>query len=333
MAQSTKIAETDAAAVYSKAIVWDMVLPIDPLLGNDFSLLDRYVSSGCTYVSLTLAGDDAVTGETLHRIGAARSHILARPDRYILVEKVADVRRAKSEGKLAVGLHFEGTRVLERDLSLIEVYYKLGIRHSILAFNKTNSAGGGCAERNDPGLTRFGELVVQEMSRVGMLLDLSHTGYRTTMDAMSLNEGPVVFTHSNVDRLRPHFRNLKDDQIRMCAERNGVVGISGSSIYLGDPESKPETIFSHIDYICSLVGARHAGIGLDLVGDAALAKRWMMSRPDEWPGGPGTIDPFYSGPEVIVKLADWMVRAGYDEDDILGVLGGNFLRVCEAVWK
>lgn len=332
MAQSRR-STADASAVYANAIVWDMVLPIDPLLGNDFTLLDRYASSGVTYVSLTLAGDDAVTGETLHRIGSARSYLLARPKQYVLAETVADVHKAKTEGKLAVGLHFEGTRVLERDLSLIEVYYKLGIRHSILAFNKTNSAGGGCAERTDPGLTRFGELVVCEMSRVGMLLDLSHTGYRTTMDAMALADGPVTFTHSNVDRLRPHFRNLKDDQIKMCAEKDGVVGISGSSIYLGDPQSKPETIFRHIDYICSLVGARHAGIGLDLVGDAGLAKRWMMSRPDEWPGGPGTIDPFYAGPEVIVDLVEQMARAGYRDDDILGVLGGNFLRVCDAVWK
>jgi microsomal dipeptidase-like Zn-dependent dipeptidase len=98
---------------------------------------------------------------------------------------------------------------------------------------------------------------------------------------------------------------------------------------------EPTTAIRQVEVLAakrSLVGARHAGIGLDL-GDAALAKRWMTARLDEWPGGSGTIDPFYSGPEVIVELADRMVRAGYHEDDILGVLGGNLLRVCEAVWK
>src|SRR5262249_39684764 len=118
-----------------------------------------------------------------------------------------------------------------------------------------------------------------------------------------------------------------------CAQKGGVVGISGSSIYLGDPESKPETIFRHIDYISQLVGARHAGFGLDLVGDAALAKHWMTSRPDEWPGGPGTIGPYYTGPEALSEIAEHMAKAGYSEADITGVLGGNFLRICEAVWK
>src|SRR3954464_10153016 len=87
-----------AAAIYGDSIVWDMVLPIDPLLGNDFRLLDRHVASGITFVSLTIAGDDAVTGETLHRIGSARSQILARPEKFILVETINDILRAKAEG-------------------------------------------------------------------------------------------------------------------------------------------------------------------------------------------------------------------------------------------
>src|SRR5262249_46809782 len=160
-----------------------------------------------------------------------------------------DIEAARLSGRLAVGLHLEGTRCFERNLDIIDAYYALGVRHALLAFNQNNDVGGGCAERSDPGLSAFGESVVRRLEAVGMLMDLSHTGHRTTLDAMALARKPCVFTHSMADAVHPHFRNLKDDQIRACAKTGGVIGMSGSGEYIGDLSCSNESILRHVNYI------------------------------------------------------------------------------------
>jgi hypothetical protein len=140
------------------------------------------------------AGDNHNIGEAMRRIGRLRSHIRNdKTGKLILAESVDDILRAKAEGKLAVGIHLEGFRCLERDLNLIEIYYQLGVRFCHPIFNLVNSIGGGCADRIDIGLTNFGLKVIREMNRVGMLVDGAHAGYRTTLDMMEHSEAPVVF--------------------------------------------------------------------------------------------------------------------------------------------
>src|SRR5262249_21947222 len=118
----------------SDAVIWDNVWPLDPLYGNDYDKLDVFTRAGVTVLSITLAGDDHNISQTIQRIAAARSHIRAQSDKYLLVESVADVLRAKIDGKLGVALHLEGTSCFERNLDMIEAFYRLGIRHTLLAF-------------------------------------------------------------------------------------------------------------------------------------------------------------------------------------------------------
>src|SRR5262249_24576170 len=223
----------DAAKLHRDALVWDMVLPLQASAGNDISILREVRSAGFDFVSLTIAGDDCGVGEAIRLLAGARRQIRQAGEGCVLATSVEDILHAKSQGRLAVGLHLEGTRCLERDLAMIEVYYALGIRHNLIAFNLANSAGGGCADEADGGLTRFGRRVIDEMNRVGMVVDLSHVGYRTTMDILDRSAAPCIISHSNAQGIWPHYRNVKDDQIRRCAEGGGVVGISGSSAYLG----------------------------------------------------------------------------------------------------
>jgi membrane dipeptidase len=324
-----------AAALYRDALVWDMVFPLEPWCGNDYDKLGRYHAAGFDLVSITLAGDNHNISEGIQRVAAARAYVLARPDRFRLVERAEDVDEARRSGRLAVGFHLEGTRCFERNLDIIDAYYALGVRHTLLCFNQTNSTGGGCAERHDPGLSNFGTAVVRRMEQVGMLLDLSHTGHRTTLDAMAIATKPCVFSHSMVDAVQPHFRNLKDDQIRACARTGGVIGMSGSSEYIGDPASSNEAILRHIDYIAGLVGPRHIGLGLDLVFDAAALNTWIRGRPEEWPQARDPAWPgfCYAAPEQAASLTDLLLRNGYAEADVRGILGENWLRVCREVWR
>ncbi len=121
-----------------------------------------------------------------------------------------DVRQAKRAGKLAVAFDLEGMNALNEDLGMVGLYYRLGVRQALFAYNLNNAAGGGCHDQ-DVGLTDFGRAVVQEMNRVGMLVDCSHSAYRTTMEAMEISNAPVVFSHSNPKAVWDHGRNIRDD--------------------------------------------------------------------------------------------------------------------------
>jgi membrane dipeptidase len=325
----------DPRKVYADALVWDMIWPIFPEFGNDWGKLDRIRAAGYNLLSVTLAGDNHNIGQACAMVGDARRAIQSRPDALVHVLSVADARRAKREGKLGVALHFEGTRCFERNLDMIELFYALGVRHNLLAFNQTNSCGGGCAEKDDGGLSNFGRSVVREMNRVGMLLDLSHTGRRTGLEALEISEKPAVFTHSNSDTLHRHYRNLTDEQVKAAAASGGLVGVSGASIYLGDPACSTASIFRHLDYFVQLVGPRHVGLGLDIMFDPSAVSDWIRNRVDEWPEAK---DPSWGGfnyamPEQVLELTGVMLDNGYAVEDVTAILGGNYERICSEVWK
>jgi membrane dipeptidase len=328
-----------AAALLRSALVWDNVFPInlpgEILLGNSWEALERFRRVGVDVVSITLAGDNHNISQAVTLCAWARRELRERPDRFVLVRRVSDIELARRTGRLGVILHFEGTRCFERDPSVVELFYDLGIRQTLIAFNKQNSAGGGCADAEDRGLTPYGRRVVQEMQRVGMLVDLSHTGHRTSLDAVAAATQPVLFSHSNAYALCPSFRNLKDDQIRACAETGGVVGVSGSSEYLGDSTCSEEAIFRHIHYMVEVGGIDHVGLGLDVVFEPQALSAWARGRPDEWPmtkvpGWPGFR---YAVPEQLPGLTELMLRRGYSEQQVRKVLGENLLRVCRAAWR
>jgi membrane dipeptidase len=329
----TRNTEVGADATKSP-IVWDNVWPLEPDVGNDYAGLKEHARAGVDVASITIAGDKHNISQAMLRTALARRAILSDDACFHLVETMQDVYAAKRAGKLAVVLHFEGTRCFEREIAVIEAFWKLGVRQTLLAFNSANSVGGGCTDLEDGGLTRYGRRVVAEMQRVGMLVDLSHTGYRTSLDAMELSTKPCVFSHSNVFSLRSHPRNIKDAQIRACAATGGLVGISGASDYLGDDTCSTEALFRHVDYIAALVGPKYVGLGLDIVNDSVALNQYVRSRLEEWPfaADPDWAGFRYAKPGQIHELAALLLVRGYARDDVNGILGGNYERVCSAAW-
>ena len=339
----------EAERLHRDSIVWDMLIP---LAGHDSpsimaSMLQEIVDGGYTYISFTVATDWHNLNTTIHAIGRYRTYFLGKPEQYILVDQVDDVLRAKKEGKLGVSFHFQGTNPIDGDIQMVESYYKLGVRHMLMAYNMKNIVGDGCMERTDDGLSRFGVALIEEMNRVGMIVDGTHTGYRTTMDMFEVSKDPVIFSHSNPSGMWDIPRSIKDDQIKGCAKSGGVIALNGLGIFLGDNDASTEMYLDHVDYVANLVGPEYVGIGTDWIHpkerranppsaahnpmkvhqDAHFKASGGKSRGPSW----DKID--YIPPTQIPEVTEHMLKRGYTEKEIRGVLGENIMGVAKKVWK
>ena len=239
---------------------------------------------------------------------------------------------AQQQGRLVVGFDLEDTNPLGGEIGMIGAYYDLGVRSMLMTYNGQNLAGFGCHAPDDTGLTSFGRAVVEEMNRVGMMVDVSHCGYRTSMDALERTASPAIFSHSNMRAVWDHERNIRDDQARACAATGGVIGINGVGIFLGDNDISVAAMARHIDYAVELVGPQHVGIGTDYVFDTddlnlELANAQIF--PASYRGRQVDFFP----PEQLAALEAELAGRGYPAADIAAIMGGNFLRVARQVWN
>jgi membrane dipeptidase len=322
-----------AAALHRASIVWDDHGGFAYGTASALASLARWRAAGIDYLSINAGYDVTPWTLAVEALSQDRQWIRMHADAFVQVAGVADVHRAKREGKLAVSFDLEGMDALNGDVGMVDVYYRLGVRQMLFAYNRNNQAGGGCHDE-DVGLTPFGRDVVREMNRVGMLVDCSHSGHRTTMEAMELSTAPVIFSHSNARRLCDHERNIRDDQIKGCAATGGVIGVTGVGRFLGPRGPAVEHLVEHIDYMVELVGPEHVGLGMDSVLEQRPAGQPFRGSRTYWPerqypdSGSGFVDP-----EAWPRLTQALLDRGYDEAAIRGILGENFLRVAGRVWK
>ena len=316
-------------------IVWDNHACL-PLRDVDDWLprLSRYRDAGVDVVTVNI-GDSLVPLETLVRTAASIRHFVhANPAKYLMGRTPSDLRAAKMSGRLAVCLDVEGVHALGEQVSLVEFLYEIGVRWMLMVYNRRNLAGSGCHDPVDEGLTVLGRSFLAEMDRVGMIKCCSHTGYRTAREILDSTDRPVIFSHSNPRRLRDHPRNIPDDLIKACAATGGVVGINGVGLFLGDGPPTAAAIVRNIDYVVQLVGARHAGLGLDyMYRSSELNEPGRGSKeiwPPEWGYGRGS---GFAPPEVIPEIIAGLEDLGYAPEAVEGVLGENLVRVAQAVWR
>jgi membrane dipeptidase len=318
----------------ARSIVWDNhgCMPLRPVDSRFLPQLERYRRAGFDVVGINVGFDAVPWTNTIAMLGHFRRWIAAHPRRYALVGTVADIERARRTGKLGVFFDIEGGASLDGRLSMVELYYDLGVRWMLIAYNRNNLLGGGCQD-DDRGLTRFGRQVLAEMNRLGMVPCCSHTGYRTTLEVMRRSEKPVIFSHSNPLGVWRHKRNVRDEAIRACAATGGVVGINGIGIFLGRNDNSSATLVEHIDYVAQLVGADHVGLGLDYVFDASELDDFLRQNPAMFPPEEG-----YSAgirmvaPEQLGEIIELLLAKGYAPADVARILGGNFLRVARESW-
>jgi membrane dipeptidase len=324
----------DAADLHADALVWDMTFPIitpgRPELRTD--VFSRFSDSGFDFVSITLAVDRMDFTAAMHQVEEHRRLVGSDPGNRVLVDSVDALLEARREGKLAVGFHFQGTDPFEENLGWVDIFYALGVRHALMAYNEVNRVGCGCHVEQDSGLTELGRTLVREMNRVGMLVDCAHTGYRTTMETIEASTSPVIISHTNVAALRDHPRCVRDDQIEACARKGGVLGITGLGPFLGKGEPSAERLVDHIDHVANLVGPEHVGLGLDWVWDLKSFAAFVARLPERYPPEQYR-DMAQLDPEDGPRITEELLRRGYRENEIRGILGENWLRVCRRVWN
>lgn len=329
--------KTSAADIIKQNIVVDNAFGFEPEIevSSKWDVLDRFAKAGFSYMSLSIATDMTNLSNTLHYLSETSAHIRENSDKYSLVRNYEDILQAKKSNKLALSYMFQGTNPIEKNINLVETFYELGVRSMILSYNARNAVGDGCIEVSDAGLSRLGKQLINKMNSVGMLIDCAHTGYQTSLDAMSLSTKPVVFSHSNVHQLAPHPRNLRDDQIVACANTGGFIGINGNGPLLGDATASISKYVDHIDYIIQLVGDDHVGLGTDLVYFPEIFDQFMKKNSVVYPVNYGvpSIGQWKSvQPEQLTAIITEMQTRGYEETTISKVIGGNYLRVIGNTW-
>ena len=334
-AHLAQVNERPGLRILKNTLVWDnhSCMPLRPDDTSFLDQLERHRSVGTDIVILNVSFDALPWSFGFKMLASLRSWIKARPDDYLLVSSVDDIELARQSDRLGVAFDLEGGVAVDDLPDLVEVYYALGVRWMLIAYNKNNRLGGG-GQDEDTGLTEFGRRVIRRMEDVGMVLCCSHTGYRTAHEAIDYSANPVIFSHSNPLTLRDHPRNITDDLMRACAQTGGVININGIGEFLGRNDNRTETIVRHIQYTADLVGPDHIGIGLDYVFDSAELDAYIMNNPDLFPA-----DADYSGgakmvePERLPEIVENLLARGWSEGDLKKLLGENNLRVARQVWK
>ena len=296
----------------------------------------EFDSSGLNVIHTTVETiQDTLRDYALHNSFLADMH-----RHFVRIDSIDDFEGLKASNKIGMILGSENSAHF-RTLDDIDVYYQLGQRISQLTYNSRNLIGSGATERSDGGLSDYGVSVVEKMNQVGMAIDLSHCGDKTTLDTLSLSRSPVLITHSVTRALnQSHPRTKSDEAIRQMAKTGGVMGIGFLRVFIRDKE--PTTIehaLDHFDHVIKLVGIEHISIGSDiaLYGYDSLPRAYVNATKANLK--PGTYK-FREKDDVeglnhplrFYDLAEGFIRRGYNDSEIALILGGNAKRALSGAW-
>ncbi|WP_166355240.1 dipeptidase [Phytoactinopolyspora limicola] len=322
--------------LHNSAVVMDGSTVIE--LSRDHAR--RVRRGGVTAVNHTVCTPYADTTEALKEVNECRRWIDANADDVLLALNARDIQQAKETGREAVVFGPQDTEMIGTDLDLLGTFYDLGVRILQLTYQRQNFVGSGCGEQTDSGLTGYGRSFVQAMDELGIVVDVSHCGERTGLDAMEVSRNPILVTHSFCDELSPHIRAKSDDFLRELGQRGGVMGITTLSAFLyypDEPRRRPDLkrFVEHVSHVAEVAGVDAVAVATDY--DETMTPQRRAAE----------------GPELAKLIGDWawedrravgmddagdffnfttaLAEGGFSDEEIVKILGGNWLRVLGAV--
>jgi membrane dipeptidase len=306
---------------------------------SDGTYEENLVRDGWNVLHVTLVSEPSYTPTWEQVLRAIYENLLnfEMNARVRHVERVDDVYEAKRNGQLGVILGIQSPSCIGSERERLRLLHKLGLRSLQLTYMERNLLGDGCLEPENRGLTHFGMQVIRECNRLGILVDCSHVGVRTTLDAIEESARPIVISHTAVRALTENPRCVTDEQIKAVAAKGGVIGITAYAPFIRT--DRPPTLadyLDHFDYVIDLVGPDHVSFATDWF-DGKTKTNWAtpwyypeVTRGSQY--GALGLDGFGKRSELGNVVAGLLQR-GRSAADIGNILGGNYLRVLNDVWR
>jgi membrane dipeptidase len=333
------------AALYKNAVVIDSLCA--PFTDMDAppppEILDAARQSGITAINFTIS--DPTFEGTVANIAVVETLIEQHPETFLIVRRHSDIARAKRENKIGIMPGFQYTAFLEEKPERIETFRQLGVRIMQLTYNNRSIFGDGCLEPGNAGLSKAGIAAVKKMNELGVAVDLSHSGYRSTAEAIAESGKPVLITHSGCAAIYVHPRNKPDEILKSLADRGGYFGVYLMPYLVASPTVPTrDHVLDHLVHAIDVCGADHVGVGSDgsiqktiltaeqkAAFDQDIARRKKLGI-----GAPGEdrypYVPDLNGPDHMEVIATELAKRGQPSATIEKVLGANFQRVIGEIW-
>ena len=328
----------------------DRLVVIDGLIFFSDGHAGDLLAGGYTAANVTVKDPIATFEDAFDSM----SHWLALATRadgdWMLVEKASDIARAKAAGKVGLVMGWQETKLLGDRIERAAMFHRMGLRCCQLTYNEASQVGDGCLEPRNAGLTRFGHQVVEEFNRLGVAIDLSHVGERTSLDAAKHSRKPVLLSHANAKAVHDRVRNKSDEVIKAVVATGGLVGASihGFMNWGSDPAVPPSMagFIDQVRYLVNLVGIEHISFGTDFaaVGNPQAADFFLEMSATRYGSGTGDYVRAFgnslegrfpatlNNPRLMARKTDALLAAGFSEDAVERIMGGNLLRVLAEIW-
>ncbi|QEA41019.1 membrane dipeptidase [Pistricoccus aurantiacus] len=318
------------------------MLIVDGLQYSNWSreIFEQMREGGVNAVHATLVYHET-TRDTLSRLGEWNRRFETHRDLIMPVREAADIQRAQEAGKVGIFLGAQNCSPIEDDIDMVAIMRDLGLLIMQLTYNNQSLLACGCYEAQDSGITRFGRQVIKEMNRVGMVIDMSHSAERSTLEAIELSERPVIISHANPAAWQPAKRNKSDKVLKAIAECDGLLGFSAYPFHLKNgPDCTLEDYCDMIAATADLMGIEHIGIGTDLCQNQPVSiLEWMRNGrwSKEMDYGEGSKDnagwprplPWLKDSRDFPNLVTGLRARGFAEDEVARIMGRNWVELLE----